>query len=101
MLSFSNFGSTKHPLVDKVIKATKIIKQRAPELLVDGEMGRYAVAPDVLGILSVQLGKWPTYLFFRPISANVSYKLLDDLAHSNGPILIGINRPSFTGPAVM
>jgi malate dehydrogenase (oxaloacetate-decarboxylating)(NADP+) len=101
MLSFSNFGSTKHPLVDKVIHATRIIKQRAPELLVDGEMqADTAVAPDVLQEFYPfsPLKNGANVLIFPDLtSANVSYKLLARLggATAIGPILIGIKRPVY------
>ena len=49
MLSFSNFGSTKHPLTEKVRQATEIIKREAPELMVDGEMqADTAVVPEII-----------------------------------------------------
>ena len=38
MLSFSNFFSTKHPILEKVKKATEIVKKEMPDLLIDGEM---------------------------------------------------------------
>ena len=49
MLSFSNFGSTKHPLAEKVQKATELLKEKAPGLMVDGEMqADTAVVPEII-----------------------------------------------------
>src|SRR5260370_38887874 len=48
MLSFSNFGASRHPLSDKVRKAVELVKKRVPELMVDGEMqGDTAVTPEI------------------------------------------------------
>jgi len=49
MLSFSNFGSTRHPLAEKVRQATEMVKRRAPDLLIDGEMqADTAVVPEII-----------------------------------------------------
>ena len=58
-LSFSNFGSTPHPLSDKVRKAVELTKARRPDLQVDGEMqADTAVVPEIDGgTLSVQRGE--------------------------------------------
>src|SRR5436190_354194 len=49
MLSFSNFGSTRHPLAEKVAKAVAIVKRRAPNLIIDGEMqADTAVTPEII-----------------------------------------------------
>ena len=59
MLSFSNFGSVRHPLADKVRRAVEIVQQRAPDLMVDGEMqADTAVAPRIFERdLSVQFAE--------------------------------------------
>jgi phosphotransacetylase len=50
MLSFSNFGSTRHPFTEKVRRATELVKQRNPKLMVDGEMmADTAVVPELTG----------------------------------------------------
>jgi len=49
MISFSNFGSTRHPLTEKVRRATELVRQRCPDLIVDGEvMADTAVVPEIM-----------------------------------------------------
>jgi malate dehydrogenase (oxaloacetate-decarboxylating)(NADP+) len=99
MISFSNFGSAKHPFVDKVQKATEIVKQRAPELMVDGEMqADTAVTPDLLAehfSFSTLEGRANVLIFPELQSANVAYKLVHRLAGAEaiGPILVGMRKP--------
>jgi malate dehydrogenase (oxaloacetate-decarboxylating)(NADP+) len=99
MLSFSNFGSAKHPLVDKVREATKLVKQKAPNLIVDGEMqADTAVVPEMLeGIYPFNLlkGKANVLIFPDLQSGNIAYKLMQRLggAEAIGPILMGMNKP--------
>jgi len=99
MLSFSNFGSTRHPLVAKVVKALEIIRAKAPGLRVEGEMqADMAVMPELLNKLYPfnALKQAANVLVFPDItSANVSYKLLARLggAAAIGPILAGMSKP--------
>jgi malate dehydrogenase (oxaloacetate-decarboxylating)(NADP+) len=101
MLSFSNFGSTQHPLTEKVRKATEIIKQRDPNLIVDGEMmADTAMSSEMLNELyPFSTLKEPANILICPdlTSANIAYKLLSRVggASAIGPILLGIRRPVY------
>jgi malate dehydrogenase (oxaloacetate-decarboxylating)(NADP+) len=96
MLSFSNFGSVPHPLAEKVRRATELVRQRRPDLAVDGEMqADVAVVPELLeGRYPFSRVKQPNVLIFPDLqAANVAYKLLQRLggAEAIGPILLGLN----------
>ncbi len=98
MLSFSNFGSVNHPQSKKVRRATEIVKERAPELIVEGEMqADTAVTPDLLnGFTFSKLKNNANILIFPDLnSGNICYKLLHHLggAEAIGPILMGMNKP--------
>jgi malate dehydrogenase (oxaloacetate-decarboxylating)(NADP+) len=98
MLSFSNFGSVNHPQAKKVKRAAEIVKERAPELAVDGEMqADTAVMPELLeGFPFSKLNSPANVLIFPDLSSgNICYKLLHHLggADAIGPILMGMNRP--------
>ncbi len=101
MLSFSNFGSTRHPFTDKVRKAVAIVKQRAPELMIDGEvMADTAVSPEIVSeLFPFSNLKRPANVLICPdlTSANIAYKLLGKLggATAIGPILMGIRKPVY------
>ncbi len=101
MLSFSNFGSTKHPLAEKIERATGIVRRRAPELVVDGEMqADTAVTPEIINEIYPFSGlKGGANVLICPdlTSANISYKLLTHLggATAIGPILLGIRKPVY------
>ncbi|HWG92446.1 MAG TPA: NADP-dependent malic enzyme [Candidatus Thermoplasmatota archaeon] len=99
MLSFSNFGSTHHPLAEKVAKATQLVKERAPDLMVDGEMqADTAVVEEILReTYTFSSLKEPANVLIFPDlqSANIAYKLLQRLsdAEATGPILEGLAKP--------
>jgi malate dehydrogenase (oxaloacetate-decarboxylating)(NADP+) len=101
MLSFSNFGGTKHPLADKVRMATDIVKKRAPGLMIDGEMqADTAVVPDIIAeVYPFSSLKGAANVLICPdlTSANIGYKLLARLggAVAIGPILLGIRKPVY------
>ena len=98
MLSFSNFGSTRHPLAEKVARATALVKQRAPDLVVDGEMqADTAVVEELLRQYPFSRLQEPANVLVFPDlqSANIAYKLLQRLsdAEATGPILEGMAKP--------
>ena len=97
-LSFSNFGSTPHPLSDKVRRAVELTKSRRPNLLVDGEMqADSAVVVDIIeNRYPFSAVKDANVLVFPSLeSANIAYKLLARLgkAKAIGPILLGMGAP--------
>ena len=99
MLSFSNFGSVKHPSADKVRRATELVKKRRPDLMVDGEMqADTAVTPELIEEVYPfsALERGANILVFPDLqSANVAFKLVQRLggAEAIGPILMGIRKP--------
>lgn len=99
MLSFSNFGSSSHPLVSKVQKATALVKQMAPELVVDGEIqANVALDPELIEKqypFSTLKGHANVFIFPDLQSGNISYKLLNKLGDTEavGPILMGMKKP--------
>jgi len=99
MLSFSNFGSTRHPLSEKVKKAVEIVKQKMPDLIIDGEMqADTAVVPEILNSTYPfsRLKEKANVLIFPDLqSGNIAYKLIERLsgAKAVGPILMGMNKP--------
>jgi len=99
MLSFSNFGSTRHPLADKVRKAVDLVRQRAPGLMIDGEMqADTAVVPHILEEtypFTTLKGGANVLIFPNLESGNIAYKLLQRLGGSEliGPLLTGLSRP--------
>jgi malate dehydrogenase (oxaloacetate-decarboxylating)(NADP+) len=101
MLSFSNFGSTQHPSAKKMARATEIVKQRMPKLIVDGEMmADTAVSPEILESLypfSSLKGSANVLICPNLESSNIAYKLLAKLggAEQVGPILVGIRKPVY------
>ena len=99
MLSFSNFGSSAHADAKKVADAVKIVKQRAPDLVIDGEMNvDAAVVPSVMKEnypFSTLQEEANVLIFPDMASGNIGYKLLMRLggAETVGPILVGLEKP--------
>lgn len=98
MLSFSNFGSTRHPLTEKVARATQIVKERRPDIRIDGEMmADTAVVPEILNSVYDfnELREKANVLVFPSLEAgNIAYKLVARLggAKAIGPILMGTSK---------
>ncbi len=98
MLSFSNFGSTRHPLSDKVRRAVELVKAKRPDLMIDGEM-----QADMAVSGGVMAERYPfsavhdaNVLVFPDLeAANIAYKLLSKLGNAQaiGPILLGMGAP--------
>jgi len=99
MLSFSNFGSVRHPESDRMAKAVQLLHQRDPSLIVDGEM-QADTALDEEKLRAMYpfstLTEKANVLIFPNLSAgNIAYKLLHHLggATAIGPILVGMRLP--------
>ncbi|MBQ7741562.1 MAG: phosphate acetyltransferase [Bacteroidaceae bacterium] len=99
MLSFSSYGSAKHEVVDKVIEATTIARQMAPDLHIDGELqADCALVPTVAKLKapgSKVAGKANVLIVPSLEVGNIAYKLVQRLgeAQAIGPVLQGIARP--------
>jgi malate dehydrogenase (oxaloacetate-decarboxylating)(NADP+) len=99
MLSFSSFGSTRHPRSQKVAEATAIVKQRRTDLMVEGEMmADVALSPELRLAdypFSALVGEANVLVFPSLEAANIAYKLLQHLAGGTliGPILMGMAKP--------
>jgi len=99
MLSFSNFGSNNHPLAVKVKEATRLVKLRRPDILIDGEMqADTAIVPEIMDetFPFCEIKGGANVLIFPDLqSANICYKLMQRVggAEAIGPILIGMNKP--------
>jgi len=99
MLSFSNFGSVRHPAADKVQRAVALLHEREPTLQADGE-----VQADTAVVERILMKTYPfsklkgtanVLIFPNLDAANISYKLLDRIggADAIGPILVGMAQP--------
>jgi len=99
MLSFSNFGSNTHPSAQKMSRATELVRDRAPDLIVDGEMqADTALNPDISKEsypFNTVAGDANVLVFPDLQSANIAYKMLARLTNAEaiGPILIGMKKP--------
>ncbi len=99
MLSYSTYGSAKSELTEKVVEATKLAKEKAPELQLDGELQADAAIVASVGQSkapgSSVAGKANVLIFPDLNCGNISYKLTQRLAKADayGPIIQGLARP--------
>jgi len=105
MLSFSTFGSVRHPFTEKVRRAVELARQKQPTLVIDGEvMADVALSPEQLARdypFSALGDKRTSVLVFPDLqSANIAYKLLATLGGAEvvGPILMGLAYPAHVLP---
>ena len=99
LLSFSNFGSVRHPTADKVRHAVALLHEREPALQADGEMQADTAVVERILMKTYPFSKLKgaanVLIFPNLDAANISYKLLDRIggAEAIGPILVGMAQP--------
>lgn len=99
MLSYSSYGSAHSPLTDKVVEATKLLKEKVPELIADGELQLdAAIIPEIAASKapgSPLKGEANTLIFPDLDAGNIGYKLVQRFAKAEayGPLCQGIARP--------
>jgi phosphate acetyltransferase len=99
MLSFSTKGSAKHEMVDKVVEATRIAKEKAPDMQIDGELQADAAIIPSIGLKkapgSTIAGHANVLVFPTLETGNICYKLVQRMAGAEaiGPILQGMAAP--------
>ena len=99
LLSFSNFGSVRHPDADKVQRAVALLHEREPALQADGEMQADTAVVERILMKTYPFSKLKgtanVLIFPNLDAANISYKLLDRIggAEAIGPILVGMAQP--------
>ncbi|MFP4367239.1 MAG: phosphate acetyltransferase [bacterium] len=99
MLSFSTKGSASHPMVDKVVNATRLAKEMDPGLQIDGDLQADAAIIEKIGQSKAPgssiAGKANVLIFPNLECGNIAYKLVQRLAHAEaiGPVLQGLAAP--------
>lgn len=99
MLSFSTKGSAKHEMVDKVVEATKIAKEMAPDMMIEGELQSDAAIIPEIGQKKAPgskiAGSANVLVFPTLETGNIAYKLVQRMAHAEaiGPVLQGMAAP--------
>ena len=101
MLSFSTKGSAKHESIDKVLSALSIVKQKRPDINIDGELQFDAAVIDSIGKRKAPgsnvAGRANVFIFPDLNAGNISYKIAERLggATAVGPIVQGLKKPFF------
>jgi len=101
MLSFSTKGSAQHELIDKVIDATKLVKEKRADLNIDGELQFDAAIIKSIGLKkapgSSVAGRANVLIFPDLNSGNIGYKIAQRLAGAEaiGPLVQGLKKPCF------
>lgn len=100
LLSFSTRGSAKHPLVDRIQQAVKMIREQDPQLVVDGELQVDAALDRQVALIknaqdSSVAGRPNVFVFPTLESGNIGYKLVQRFSQAKiaGPLLWGLDRP--------
>jgi phosphate acetyltransferase len=99
MLSFSTKGSAKHEMVDKVVNATKLAQEMAPDIAIDGELQADAALIESIGKKKAPgskiAGQANVLIFPNLESGNIAYKLVQRLGNAEavGPVLQGMAAP--------